>query len=85
MVGRLFTAAGTIRYKRTSGCGRGGGRRVSCAAEPGTARVEVPWAVEWAGARSRAAGDPTGETVGHRAAARSREIADPHSVQASFN
>ena len=38
---------------------------------------EVPWAVEWAGARSRAAGDPTGETVGHRAAARSQI---PHSA-----
>jgi hypothetical protein len=38
---------------------------------------EVPWAVEWAGARSRAAGDPTGETVGHRAAARSQIFADP--------
>jgi len=47
MVGRLFTAAGTIRYKRTSGCGRGGGRRVSCAAEPGTARGgAVGWGVE---------------------------------------
>ena len=51
MVGRLFTAAGTIRYKRTSGCGRGGGRRVSCAAEPGTARggavgCRVGWGAE---------------------------------------
>lgn len=84
MVGRLFTAAGTIpnsvqANKRLAGAAAAGACRVRPSQGlPG----EVPWAVEWAGARSRAAGDPTGETVGHR---RRREIADPHTVQASFN
>jgi hypothetical protein len=79
MVGRLFTAAGTIRYKRTSGCGRGGPAAAgACRVRPSPGLPgEVPWAVEWAGARSRAAGDPTGETVGHRAAA---TIADPYTA-----
>jgi hypothetical protein len=91
---------GVVSTSYEYGCGRaavhrGGYKQVQAkaaagAAAAGACRVrpspglpgEVPWAVEWAGARSRAAGDPTGETVGHRAAA---TIADPHSVQASFN
>lgn len=54
-----------VQAKAAAGAAAAGACRVR--PSPGLSG-EVPWA----GARSRAAGDPTGETVGHRAAARSQ-------------
>jgi hypothetical protein len=75
----------SYEYGWSGGCSprRVQAKAAAGAAAAGACRVRpspgLPGEVPWAGARSRAAGDPTGETVGHRAAGE-MEIADPHSA-----